>query len=175
MPRAASKNDAPAASLRRLTQQQAAELIGKPAVWLRDNANVAGGCRNADGTYDGPALVEVVFAKDSLASLNASELKRREAEARIRKEEAQADQCELETRKKMGDMVSRSDVETTMSAILSTYTEHFMGFADKLAPQLPVEVRSDVAELIRADTARTLLGISEELQRKVIPGDAGES
>lgn len=41
-----------------LTQSQAAWLIGKPAVWLRDNAHLI--LRNSDATYDARELVEAV-------------------------------------------------------------------------------------------------------------------
>lgn len=47
------------AALGSLNQRVAAELIGKPAVWLRDNAHIAK--QNADDTYDGPSLVAAVL------------------------------------------------------------------------------------------------------------------
>lgn len=56
------------AVLRSLDQQVAAELIGKPAVWLRDNADKAN--RNPDGTYDGRALVATVLGLAPVASLS---------------------------------------------------------------------------------------------------------
>ncbi len=44
----------------RMSQQQAAFLIGRPAVWLRDNPHIGG--RNSDGTYDAPKLVQAMLA-----------------------------------------------------------------------------------------------------------------
>ena len=43
------------AVVRSLSQAVAAELVGLPPVWLRDNAHVA--ARNSDGSYNGPELV----------------------------------------------------------------------------------------------------------------------
>lgn len=57
-----------------LTQQQASWLIGKPAVWLRDNAHVAG--RNADGTYDARELVAAMRTEFKPAELPDAEHER---------------------------------------------------------------------------------------------------
>lgn len=62
------------AVVRALSQQVAGELIGKPPVWLRDNAHRA--CRNADSTYDGPALVAGMLADPPIAELADAELER---------------------------------------------------------------------------------------------------
>lgn len=60
------------AVLRSLDQQVAAELIDKPAIWLRDNANVAK--RNTDGSYDAAKLVAGVLGMAPVAKLADDQL-----------------------------------------------------------------------------------------------------
>jgi hypothetical protein len=60
-------------AIHRLSQQDAAKLIGKPAVWLRDNPHVVP--RNADGrTYDGAAVVQAMLAQVPTPDLPDAEL-----------------------------------------------------------------------------------------------------
>lgn len=58
--------------LRKLSQSEAAWLIDKPAVWLRDNAHVEG--RNADGSYDAQKLVAAVRQEFRPAELSDADL-----------------------------------------------------------------------------------------------------
>ncbi len=58
--------------LGRLSQSEVAVLIGKPAVWLRDNAHLFQ--RNEDSTYDGPSVVRVMQTQFRPANLNDDEL-----------------------------------------------------------------------------------------------------
>lgn len=54
-------------NLERLTQAQAAWLVGRPANWLRDNAHIEG--RAADGTYNGKDLVRALSGDFRAADL----------------------------------------------------------------------------------------------------------
>lgn len=58
--------------LRKLSQSEAAWLIDKPAVWLRDNSHVEG--RNADGSYDAQKLVAAVRQEFRPAELSDADL-----------------------------------------------------------------------------------------------------
>jgi hypothetical protein len=56
------------ATIRALSQAVCAELIDRPASWLRDNANRAH--RNADGSYDAQALVASLLKTQPVAVLS---------------------------------------------------------------------------------------------------------
>ncbi|MAT68935.1 MAG: hypothetical protein CMJ58_05370 [Planctomycetaceae bacterium] len=58
--------------LERLTQQQAAWLIGRPASWLRDNSHLD--VRNGDGTYHGRRLLAAVQGEYRPAELPDADL-----------------------------------------------------------------------------------------------------
>jgi len=68
----AAARKAKGSDLGRLSQSEAASLIGKPAVWLRDNAHLFQ--RNDDGTYDGRQAVKAVQTKFRSADLSNSEI-----------------------------------------------------------------------------------------------------
>jgi hypothetical protein len=55
-----------------LCQSVAAQLIGRPSVWLRDNVHKSG--RNADGSYNGPELVANVLKAQPVATLSDEQL-----------------------------------------------------------------------------------------------------
>jgi len=63
---------ASASLIKRIPQAVAAEVIGKPAVWLRDNPDVGG--RNADGSYNLPDLVAGMRERFKPAELPDSDL-----------------------------------------------------------------------------------------------------
>lgn len=70
--KAAAAASTTAANLERLTQAQAAWLVGRPAVWLRDNAHLGG--RNGDGTYNARELVRALAGDFRAAELPDNEL-----------------------------------------------------------------------------------------------------
>jgi hypothetical protein len=55
-----------------LCQSVAAQLIGRPSVWLRDNVHKSG--RNADGSYNAVELVANVLKAQPVASLSDEQL-----------------------------------------------------------------------------------------------------
>lgn len=63
---------AKAVDLNRLTQSQAAWLIGRPASWLRDKSHLAR--RNTDGTYDGRELFRALASTIAPAELPDDDL-----------------------------------------------------------------------------------------------------
>jgi hypothetical protein len=60
------------ALVRSLCQSVAAELIGRPSVWLRDNGHKSG--RNADGSYNAVELVANILKAQPVASLSDEQL-----------------------------------------------------------------------------------------------------
>jgi hypothetical protein len=155
------------AVVRSLTQQAASDLLGVRPSNLRDQYGAE--YRNADGSYDGIALVQEAIRRASPESMDDKALKRAEIAARTARDRAQADRLELAIKRDMGDVICRSDVEMAMSSVLSLYTERLMGFADTLAPFIPSESRHDCVAVVRSATANLLVSLAEELQRKVIP------
>ena len=65
--------------------------------------------------------------------------------------------------------MSVDDVVRVTSTILATYSERFMSFGHDIAPMLPQEMVPIVVPLLETYITRQLTGISEELQRKVLP------
>lgn len=157
--------------LRSLSQARAAELIGKPAVWLRDHPEI--GARNGDGTYDGPALVAAVLRRDSVRDLGDGELKRRRLEAECEKVEAEAQISKNKAGVEEGRLISMDEVSQAIAEISSAASEHLMAIPDKLAPRLPDDQRHELSAVIRADIARALDGYAEELERKVLGRHGG--
>jgi len=72
-PSAKKKQVATEANLEALTQRQAAWLVGKPAVWFRDNPHCCG--MNSDGkTYNARELMRAVATEYELAELGDADI-----------------------------------------------------------------------------------------------------
>lgn len=70
--RAAKATATNGADLERLTQSQASWLVGRPSVWLRDNAHLGG--RNGDGSYHAAELVRAIRSDFTAAELPDDQL-----------------------------------------------------------------------------------------------------
>lgn len=150
-------------------QQDAARVIGRSAVRLRDHPQVGG--RKPDGRYDLPALVKGymrdVLGEDSTVS--DQQLKRDLIVAQTERERSTAARNVLAIAKERAELISRRDVEQTVQAILSSASERIMPIGDKIAPGIPADLRTDLVETIRSDCARVQVSMSEDLRQRVIP------
>lgn len=154
--------------MRSLQQSVAAELIGENPPWLRNN--IPPECRNEDGTYSGPRVIAYLLQQHGATREDKEAIKLAEIRARTERDTAQAERTRLATRREEAELIAVVDVQRAISTILAAYAEHFVGIADKLAPSFPANQRHELVAIIRADISRCLVGVSEELQRKVLPG-----
>lgn len=101
------------AILSRLTQQAAAWLIGKTTRFLRDHQPA----RNADGTYDGPALLEWTIARERADAVERAAADGGAESAKARILEAKAIQGELDAQRELGRLVDREKVHEFLAQL----------------------------------------------------------
>lgn len=111
--------------LHRLTQQQAAALIGVTARTLRDWADAP---RNLDESYNGPELVQWLLAKRS----SKTGLDLEEERARLAKE--QADKAALDNAVRRSELADLAAVAEVWGALLAAFRARMLATPSKLAP-----------------------------------------
>lgn len=184
MPRAKEKARPSAAQqravMRSIDQQVAAELIGKPAVWLRDNAHLFS--RGANGTYDAFEVSRAYVAwleeehekqlgklEERVAELTTDasddQLKRAEMIARTRSYDAQAANAELRYRIDAAALVSRREIASTIQATVTAAQARIAEIPQKISQFLPQDIRTDITEIINSDIHKSLAALEEELMR----------
>lgn len=104
------------AILSRLTQQSAAWLLGKTTRFLRDHQPA----RNADGTYDGPTLLEWMVARERLEAVEKEAADGGADSAKARILEAKAIQEELEVQREQRKLVDREQIHAFLAQLSGT-------------------------------------------------------
>ena len=153
--------------LQSLSQQDAALLIDRPSKWLRDNPNI--GCRNADRTYDGFALVATVLKQERKSECSDPELRRRRNEAEVMKIEAEARQAELKLEESLGNFISRDEVERLIDVLVESYWDTVGQVPKQLSTHGLADLANKVIPTLEKDINSAMVGLSETLRHRLLP------
>lgn len=118
----------PRTDLNRLTQQDAAALLGVTARTLREWPDAP---RNADGTYSGPAVVAWYVARQARSDDGLDP-----GHERARRDKEAADKLALENAEARGGLARVSVMAREVSSLFADIRQNALGLPTKLAPQL---------------------------------------
>lgn len=137
--------------IRRLKQQTAAELLGVTARTLRDWTDAP---RNADGSYDGPALVAWLVQRHGGSDLDP-------VHERARRDKEQADRLALENRLRRGEVAPLAEVARAWEAVLQACRLRLLRLPTDCAAAVPPDQAATVQATVRNGVHEALRELSE--------------
>lgn len=143
---------------KRVTQTQLASITGKRPSWIRENSHVIP--RNADGTYDAPAVLKLLASQLAPAELDPDDVERA-LQSLDFLARTDRDEFAIEALLNFLDSVERQYGPPGFLAVLQLWRSDMTSFVEKMRPFRSPETE----ETIRASYAQRCEAAIESLRK----------